>query len=236
MAVGVCAVMLAGCGNVLPEMSDSEMDAISEYAAITMLKYDANSKSRLVDWNNLPEPKEEKPVILEPEVPVQESTEEPQASQGQDGATSQEAEGAAEASSIEEFLELPAGVGVSYVGYDVMQSYQQEDDLYFALEASAGKKLLVLSFDLQNLSGEDQNIRMIDKDNNYRITVNDSYTRTALTTMLDNDLSTFMGNVAVGESRRVVLLMEIDMDQVPQVDQILLKLKNDQTSFTWKLL
>lgn len=228
-------MMFAGCGGALPEMSDAEMNAISEYAAITMLKYDANSKSRLVDLSQVPEPTVPAP---QPEQ-AQEQPPEPETS-------SQESEplvvdhtangdGNVTADSLEDFLELPDNVKLTYSGYELTQSYQQTGDLYFALEASAGKQLLVLQFEMQNQSGEAQNIRLIDQNNGYRVTVNGDYTRAALTTMLDNDLSTFIGTVSQGESRQLVLLFEVDPEKTGQIDSLQINFKNNQTTYIQNL-
>ncbi len=66
-AILIAAVMcagLAGCGeNAIPDMTDEQVKMIGEYVAVTMMKYDANHRSRLVD---LPEDKKPQPPT-EPE-------------------------------------------------------------------------------------------------------------------------------------------------------------------------
>ena len=234
---GVCAMLsMAGCGSSLPDMTDEQVNAIGEYAAVTLLKYDANSKSRLVDQATLEQ------IELQEAQQVQANIE-PEIIGGGKNDTEQQVvidntqdTGATMASSLEDFLELPAGMSLTYAGYEVGQSYQEDGDLYFSLEASAGKQLLILSFTLENQSGEDKELRLLDQRNSYRITVNDEYTRTALTTMLENDLATFIGTIRAGESRTMVLLTEIDPDKVAQVDTIAIKFKNMQTSYAQQVL
>ncbi len=223
------AMLLSGCGNTLPEMTDDQADAIGEYAAITLLKYDANSKSRLVDISVLEESAApELPVITEPD-PIQPETAEtgPTVTDRTDPSG-----GVTAATSLEEFMGLPDGMTLTYTGYDVVQSYQEEGDVYFALEASAGKQLLVLSFYLNNQTGAEQPMRLIDLHNSYRVTVNEDYTRTALTTMLNNDLSTYIETLSDGAGRQLVLLYEIDP---VQVDTITLKFKNTETTYTMQV-
>ncbi|MBR1855096.1 MAG: hypothetical protein IJ794_18485 [Lachnospiraceae bacterium] len=231
----VCVVSLTGCGGTLPEMTDDQANAIGEYAAVTLLKYDANSKSRLVDLAMLEkvEEIEQQPVQPVPETQGSDSVEPEQQPAVIDNTANV---GEVMAASMEEFLELPDGMTLSYTGYEMTQSYREEGDLYFALEASAGKELMVISFSLENQSGEDKELRLIDLRNSYRVTVNDEYTRTALTTMLGNDLSTFIGTLKAGESRTLVLLIEVDPDKVPQVDTITLKFKNTETSFVQQVV
>ncbi|MDE6641389.1 MAG: hypothetical protein K2K63_12780, partial [Acetatifactor sp.] len=73
MAAMIC-LGLAGCGeNVIPELTESEMQIIGEYTAFTMMKYDASNRSRLVDL-----PQEAEPVAPEPmETEPPRETEEP---------------------------------------------------------------------------------------------------------------------------------------------------------------
>jgi len=211
------------------------VSTVGEYAAITLLKYDANAKSRLVDLSMLEEQpiQETAPVIEEPDTSQQQKDKE-QEQTVIDKTGGQNSIPVAE--SMEKFLNLPAGVSLAYSGYEVAQSYREEGDLYFALEASAGKQLLILSFDLMNQSGTDQNIRLIDQHNSYRISVNSDYTRTALTTMLDNDMTTFMGDIKAGAERKLVLLIEIDPVQIPQVDSLSLQFKNSEMTYALQVL
>ena len=138
--------------------------------------------------------------------------------------------------SLESFLELPEGLSLVNTGYELCQSYQGAAGSYFALEASEGKELLVLQFTLQNQSGASQEINLLDRQDNYRVTVNGSYNKTALTTMLTDDLSTYKGTLAAGSTEKVVLVFEVDPVQTGSVDSITLSLKNDLKTYTIQVL
>ena len=240
----VCMIpfLLSGCNSEFPDLTDEQAKVIGEYAAVTLLKYDANSRSRLVDLSQV----EEEPVAEStpeventPEVvkPEQEPPKEPEVTKPVEPENSnQNTENENTVSSMEEFLELPEGVSVSYVGYDLSQSYQEEDSLYFTIEASEGKELLVAKFELTNDSSETQEINLLDRRDNYRLTVNESYTRTTLTTLLANDLSTYMGSIEPGVSKEVVLLVEVEVTDVTNVQSISLNLKNELKTYTIQLL
>ena len=43
------ALTMTACGNEIPDLTEEESQQIGEYAAVTLLKYDANNRSRLVD-------------------------------------------------------------------------------------------------------------------------------------------------------------------------------------------
>ena len=229
-------LLLSGCGSNFPDLSEEEVAVIGEYAAVTLLKYDANSRSRLVDLSR----EEEKPVLEsepepeqkpEPIVPEQPENQLPhEQEQGQINDNGEVAD------SIESFLELPEGVSLSYAGYDVCQSYQGNEGLYFALEASQGKELLIVRFELQNESATAQEINLLGRRDNYRLTVNDTYTRTALTTLLMNDMSTYIGTLEAGSSEEVVLLIEVDTAEAENLQSISLNLKNESKTYTIPLL
>lgn len=231
------ALLLTGCNSQFPDLSDEEAAAIGEYAAITLLKYDANGRSRLVDLSQV----EEEPVLevapepeQQPEQVVPEQSVEPEIQQPNQPVDNIENEMLAE--SIESFLELPEGMSVSYIGYDLCRSYQEDENTYFALEASEGKELLVARFVLQNDSGSTQEIDLLDRRDNYRLTVNETYTRTALTTLLSSDMSTYLGTVEAGASEELVLVIEIEQTEVEDVQSITLNLKNASKTYTIQLL
>ena len=60
------AIMLAGCGNAIPDMTDEQLQEVGEYAAMLLLSHDVNYKSRLVDVETLvtPAPSEPPKEIL----------------------------------------------------------------------------------------------------------------------------------------------------------------------------
>lgn len=238
--MSIMALLLSGCGSDFPNLTDEQAEAIGEYAAVTLLKYDANSRSRLVDLSQVEEEPEvetkpgaeKKPEVVEPEVPKEPETDRPAEPKPPENAVEVENMVA----SIEEFLELPDGVFISYKEYEMCQSYQEGENVYFALEASEGKELLVAKFDLSNESSEVQEVNLLERHDNYRLTVNESYTRTALTTLLSNDLSTYLGKLEPRTSQEVVLLIEVDEAEAKDVQTISLNLKNESKTYTIQLL
>jgi len=241
LAKGIAAVLfgsifLTGCGNMIPDMTKEEEQAVGEYAAVLLLKYDANHRSRLVDLSLIEEEEEKKdkdaeepavtpaPVVVDdvPPAPVIDST----------------GEMTSTVASIPQFFELPDGVTVNYKDMKVCDSYpdDEQSEGFFSLDASNGKKLLVLGFEMSNNSGVEQSIDILHNNPVCKITVNESYTRTALMTMLTNDLSTYMGSIGAGETEELVLLIEIDQDMAESVNTISLKLENDTATFVTQLM
>ena len=245
MAVTLVSVLLlTGCGSEMPDMTEEQEKAVGEYAAMMLLRHDAGNRSRLVDLSAVEE--ETEGAAKEPSAESQTAeTESPEASLEEGGAPSEETmaeqnpqpseENAA--ASMEAFFGLPEGMTITYQGAQTCQSYPEAQDtnVYFALDAAAGKSLLVLSFDIANQTGTDADINLLQQNARYSVTVNGQTTRNALTTMLTNDMSTFMGTIPAAGSVNVVLIVEMDQEVLNGVSSISLRMKNDATTYTIQL-
>ena len=230
------ALLMTGCGTVLPNLTDEEADIIGEYAAIKLLKYDANSRSRLVDLSQVQEKEEPyKPASPNPSVPEESQAEEPP-DIPDTPVIDNRVEGNLGADSMESFLDFPEGLSIVYEGYKLCQSYPEEEDQYFMLEASAGKELLVLQFSLQNLSGGTQELNLINRSDSYRLTINGNYAKMALkNTLLPDDLATYKGSLPAGGTKEAALLFEIEPEQMGTVTTLSLLLKNESKTYTIQL-
>ena len=235
----LCTMMLSmtACGNEIPDLTEEESQRIGEYAAVTLLKYDANNRSRLVD----PEmviAKLEKEAAREAAKAAQE--EEKAEETGNTGTTEVTMPTAQEdiTASMEDFFGLPEGVDITYEDYMVADSYPEDGakDEYFALDASAGKKLLVLRFHLTNGTEQEETIDLLNTNSRYIVTVNDSIRANALTTMLPNDMSTYEETLEPGQDQELVLLLEVNEDVAGAVQAIALRLKNASNEYTIQLL
>lgn len=231
----LCAMMLSmtACGNEIPDLTEEESQRIGEYAAVTLLKYDANNRSRLVD----PEM-----VIAKLEKEAAKATQEEEKAEetGSTGTTEVAMPTAQEeiTASMEDFFGLPEGVSIAYEDYMVADSYPEDGaaEEYFALDASMGKKLLVLRFHLTNGTEQEESIDLLNTNSRYIITVNDSIRANALTTMLPNDMSTYMDTLEPGQTQELVLLLEVNEDVAGDVQKIALRLKNASNEYTIQLL
>ena len=230
------ALTMTACGNVIPELTEDESQRIGEYAAVTLLKYDANNRSRLVD----PE------IVIaqlqkeaDKEARRQENAQTEEQPTGGNTATEVQTPAAQEdvTASMEDFFGLPMGVTLTYRDYQIADSYPEDGstDAYFALDASAGKKLLVLRFALTNGSMQEQNIDFLHTSSRYIVTVNGSTRANALTTMLSNDMSTYAETLSPGETQELVLLIEVKEDVAGAVQSLSLRLKNASNEYTIQL-
>lgn len=234
----IMVLILTGCGSSLPDMTQEEEQMIGEYAANLLLKYDANNRSRLVSRKEVEAREEE--LQQKEETKNLESTQEgmepvedtPVIEIGQEsiGAVTGTA-------SLEEVFEVPEGVEIVYQSNEIVNSYPQEEDMssYFSLDASEGKELLVLNFLIENPLQSDQYVDLLSSNTVIQVTVNGSERYNVLTTMLINDLSTYMGDVPAGGNVDAVLLAEVDSDISDEISSLSLSLKNDSKTCTIQL-
>ena len=87
-----------------------------------------------------------------------------------------------------------------------------------------------MKFLLTNGSEGSQQIDLTSQKNTYRITVNETYSRTSLPTFLENDLTNYQGKLMPGASEELVLLIEVESDTV--VSSMKMRVKNDQIAYT----
>ena len=230
------AMTMTACGNQIPDLTEDESQRVGEYAAVTLLKYDANNRSRLVD-PDVVIARLEKDAAKEAGRQEQAPTEE---QPGGTGASEVEMPTAQEdiMTSLEDFFGLAAGVTLTYQDYQIADSYPEDgsSDAYFALDASAGKKLLVLRFALTNGTAQEENVDFLSTASRYIITVNNSIRGNALTTMLSNDMSTYAETLQPGETQDLVLLLEVNEDAANAIQNISLHLKNASNEYTIQLL
>lgn len=234
-------LLISGCGAKFPDMTKDQMSEIGEYAAIQLMKYDANNRSRLVDKEAIEEADKRKAQLEALQQQQKEKEEEKKQQEEakkdqEDQADQQSVEMQIPFGKPEDFYTFPEGISISYQGFAVCDSYPETgEDNFFMLEATENKKLLVLKFNVMNNSTSDQNMDFFGYNASYRITVNGEYTRGILTTMLMDDLATFSGTIPAQSTKQLVLVTEFDSEILQSVTQIRLRLKNASNECTIQL-
>lgn len=222
------ACALTGCGRTV-ELTEEENEIITEYAVGLLLKYDKYYTDHLVELSDYEEETdsaeqeedvlpEEEPEVEEPDIvdtPVIDATEE------------------AQASTIEEFYGIE-GVAFQYTGYDLKDEYpditEDSTELAFVMDATDGMKLLVLKFQAVNLSGVETELNMLNYGTKIRVAVNGESPKSALSTMLLNDLQTYRG--ILGADGLAELVAVIEVPDGTSVDSLSIILRNDTDSTT----
>lgn len=206
----ICCVLLlgmalcAGCGAKFPEMSKEQEDQIVEYAANAIMRHINDYDSRLVDLSLYSTPPRETET---------ENKEEGETGKMDAVADTDTVDVSEEVSpkTLEEVL-LPAGVTAVYTGYQITNSYPEEEgeEPYFALDASEGKQFLVIEFAVCNTTGEAVEMDIFSGAPRCMVTLNGTERVRTMSTILLNDLSTYIGTLSGGEEIPLVLVAEID--------------------------
>lgn len=217
------ALLLTGCATV-PDLTQSETELISEYAVGVLLKYDRGHGRRLVDTTGYDVAEEP-----ESEPPVEEMPEEPEPVQDEPvevvDVSQDEEETQPSTSSVEEYYGIP-NIMISYEGWEMADSYppQMEGEVpYFTMDASNGMQLLVLKFNVQNLTSEDQPMNMMGYRATFRVSVNGEASKGALATMLVNDMQTYEGVIPASSSVDMVSIVEVPQGTNPNTIDFILR-------------
>ena len=232
---------LSGCGGDFPELTDEEMDEVGGYAARLLLKYDANHRSRLVSMEEV-EAREERDRKRHEAALAR--AEEEKKQQGMDPVDptksidhAQNVVGGDSSvvsfNSMQEYFGLPAGVQVVYSNCEITDTIDSD---FFSVEAAEGKSLVVAHFRIENQSGEDQLIDILSQETSFKGNFNGSYNRTALTTMMPEDLTTYRGHILSGLGVNTVLVFEVDKSVAEDIQSLTLNLKNESKIYTIQLL
>lgn len=125
------------------------------------------------------------------------------------------------------------GIEIAYDGFDVCKSYPNDSEEVgaFVLNATEGKDLVVYRFRVNNTSGEDTEVNILDQNPMFRIIVNGEERKNALKTLLLNDLGTLHDVIPAGGSVDEVLVMEVPEEYVAGIESASLLIKaNGQES------
>lgn len=223
---------LSGCGSQIPDMTDSQREAISQYAVELLLKYDTSQPSRLVDLEQL-----EKEEVSKPDKPV--ATQPPKENTGMEetdktpvidlnGETSENVD------NVDAVLGLKSDISIEYDGFDVMDSCQDPEVKELVIEAEAGKKLLVCEFVLVNSGADKQSVDMLRDNIQYMLAV-DGVIANCQMTMLSNDLTTYLGILEPDESAKVIVVAELEEAKVTSAKEILLIMERGNAKTSVKI-
>ena len=99
---------------------------------------------------------------------------------------------------------------IQYIDYKVVAVYPEDtQDEYFSIYPDEGNELLVVSFEIKNMTDGDQLFDMHNMDVGYQLDINVGKIYKPLLTLLDNDLQ-FVNNTVKGqEKKNTVLVFEV---------------------------
>lgn len=238
VAVGLVAMLLTGCAGQV-ELSEADNARVAQYAANLMLKYDSNYKERLLSEEEMKEAKEKLRIAEEKEAELQAllAAGEKNA-QEEENSTTETAEGVESGIktdeqeqrvvyTLQEALKLE-GFEISSEGYSVVEEYPQDLDagnsMTVNVRASAGKKLLVMKYQITNTTQEALECDLFSKDISGSVVINGSTEVNSMVTMLLNDLVTLKEVIEPGAVYEAVQVYEIP-EEASNIEQMQLNME-----------
>ena len=247
-----CGIFVTtGCGQVI-DLTDEENHLIAEYAAELLLKYDRNYDTRYNpdELEDTTETMTDTDATTEATTEVVSTTEAATTEQDApaDGQTTQAQPVTDEAvkedigATVDSDFDIAAFVGesrisVRYAYYMVVDSYPSydQDGMYIEVQAPEGYKLLVLKFEVENKTNEDQAVDLYNKDVNYNIVVDNSRTTKQMLTILADDLYTYDKTIQASSREEAVLLYTVSDSVANKWTDLKLQVKYGGTSAVLQL-
>lgn len=240
----VLSLFLVGCAKTI-ELTDEENHLIAEYAAELLLKYDRNMEQKYYDDSVEPS-KTATPADADKDagtteesstedVTSEEVTGEVTTEEGSETATNTEDDSlqgiTADADKnfdIAEFAGLE-NVSVKYDCYMVLDRYPSydQDGVYIEIAAPTGYKLLVVKFNIENKTNQEQYIDLYSKNLDYSIIINDSRSAKQMLTILIDDLYTYQADIDASMIQEAVLLFQVSDSVAGNIEDLKLKVENE---------
>ena len=245
LAVSIMSsVMLTGCIDAMPDMTEEQENMVAEYAAGLLLKYSPNYDYRLVSEREIEETiqAENEAALQKETTQIQESemektepdkTEENIQPDNDSSNEQQSVEGIEEDmfsadADIAQELGIE-GLSVRYQSYEVYDTYPKENS-GFSLSAANGKKLLIVYFDVENTTDEDMQVDFNEYNIKGKVKVNDERASSVLNTMLVDDMISYIGQISAGETLQLVFATEVSEEAANEIESIKLDISGNGNS------
>lgn len=232
LCISIC-LMLTGCQNGIPQMTAEQEDQIVDYAASIALKYDSNYSSRLVELDKESDSEKSHEDNREAEV----SKEDQDVSKpGGNSIKNEVDQTALDWTTIEEFYHMD-GISIQYTGFQIEDSYlgEHRGELYFSMDATEGKKLLILSFEVENITSEEINLDFLEIAPRFSVFINEKKSASILPTMLIDDMVTYVGTLSGGEILSLVMIAEVPTEDTDNIQTVELMMWNSSSTMKMKI-
>lgn len=194
----------AGCLLDTYPLTDEEQDIIAEYAAGVLLRNDENYAEALLSPTPLPSPT---PSLS----PTPEPTKAAEDDNGSQGGSSHGGSGAT-ADKIQTSLTQVyglEGLQVSYDGFEVAESFE-ENSMAYVVKAADGKKLVKVKLTLSNTAGIEQQIQFGALEIGYQLDCDEPAFVQPKITLFTEDLLFLDAKIPAGSQTSGFVIFEID--------------------------
>lgn len=226
--LAISACMLTGCIDSMPDMTEEQSELVAEYAADMLLKYSPNYHYRIADEEEVASAEAEMETSQEEETTQEES----QPSQDLSQTGSGESVSVGAETSVEDGSEYDLATffgmdqfSIRYASCEVTDAYPKaESGAGFSVTAPQGYNLLILHFDVENLGEETAQCDLFDQINKVRVNVNDAGYVQALSTLLTNDLTTYMEDIPAGEVADAVVAVPVEQTDLDEIHTAVMRI------------
>lgn len=226
--LAISACMLTGCIDSMPDMTEEQSELVAEYAADMLLKYSPNYHYRIADEEEVASAEAEMETSQEEETTQEES----QPSQDLSQTGSGETVSVGAETSVEDGSEYDLATffgmeqfSIRYASCEITDAYPKaESGAGFSVTAPQGYNLLVLHFDVENLGEEAAQCDLFDQISKVTVNVNDAGYVQALSTLLTNDLTTYMEDIPAGEVADAVVAVPVEQTDLDEIQTAVMQI------------
>lgn len=222
---------ISGCGFIpeLPEMTEQQEKLVTEYAAGLLLKYDNSYDNGILSEEELAKAEQQEAELRAREERQKELAAEyvAKSEQARKEKEEKEAKDKAEKDSDKKdavekagpvnisagdmpgFMGL-AGISLEYKGMETVKSYPKDGNGVFSVDASNGRELAVVSFNMSNVSSDAVSIDMFNSSTSFKLELAGGNIETNCPTLLLDDLAVYKNELSSGASENVIILFEVN--------------------------
>lgn len=204
--------------------TEEETEAIAEYMAGLLLKYDSNYDKTLIDIND-------KAADVDDNTGTQtadrnehdsdtSSSSDKTLPDNADKKDKKEDNVNTQQVSLSELIGLK-DFDITYSGYEIAKFYPEKTDgTYFSVQADNGKQLLVVKFNIKNKSDKAKQINLSEAEIKYQLNIAGSKNYIPWITLLDNDMQYIDTTIETGKATEAVLIYQISKDTDPNKENV----------------
>lgn len=217
----ISAALLSGCGETIPEISQEQTELITEYAAGLLIKYNSLPDKNLLNEDEMKEQEQIEALAREKEKKKKDAEKaylEAKEAQEKEKENKQEKKSSDSASKPDAVIDDLAAFydlndfSILYSGYQMCQSYPDEsrDDYFLAMDATEGKQLCIVKFDVTNTSDAESDFDMFARKGVFYLSIDGADKIPIQSTLLLDDMASYKGMIAPGNTEPVILVFEVD--------------------------
>ncbi|MBR1630217.1 MAG: hypothetical protein IJ679_13290 [Lachnospiraceae bacterium] len=208
--IGLCALLLTGCGEKLKSLTTEEEDIIAMYAAKVVEKHNVHLGQGVIRYRgNLDDEEdtqeeESEDVEAEEEEPLEDEAQTGQSTSGETASLEEEPQDTVQEATLTDVLGFD-GVDFVFEGVSIPESLRLSD--YYTLpDPQPGNQYVIAAFDATNRLQNAQTVSMMELSPRFTATLNGETSNAGM--VLDQDLMTYEGTIDPGASERLILLFE----------------------------